>query len=127
MIANIQRAVFDREDVSIGGGRFGREELLPLLRQAKTGEAIELACRDLPEGFVLQVSLERGAATVQLITATGISVDCDQEGLLAALEEGVSRAKSFLVPAGYTAEELERDNPFNAWLHDGDAPDERDE
>jgi len=22
------------------------------------------------------------------------------------------------VPAGYTAEELERDNPFNAWCHE---------
>ena len=41
--------------------------------------------------------------------------------------EGWAERSGQKPPTGYTAEELERDSPFNAWLHDGDVPDERDE
>lgn len=123
MIANIQKAIWDKEVVTIGGGRFSGEELRLLLRQIKTGAAIERICMELPEGFGVTVSLERNAGTVQLTTATGVEVDCEQaDDFCGYLEEALARAKSFLVPAGYTEEELERDNPHNAWLHDGDAP-----
>lgn len=78
---------------------------------------------DLPDGFEVLVSLERNAGTVQLVTATGVEVDCEEgDSFFGCLEEALKKAKSFLVPAGYTAEELERDNPFNAWLHEGDTP-----
>lgn len=28
--------------------------------------------------------------------------------------------KAFLAPEGYTAEELERDNPYNQWMYEGE-------
>ena len=40
MIANIRKAIWDRETVTIGGGQFAGEELRLLLRQLETGQAI---------------------------------------------------------------------------------------
>lgn len=36
---------------------------------AKIGKAVELACRDLPEGFDILLGLEKGAGTVRLYLA----------------------------------------------------------
>ena len=40
-------------------------------RHAAIGKAIELACRDLPDGTEISVSLEKGAGTVTLIDQDG--------------------------------------------------------
>lgn len=151
MIANIRKAIWDRETVTIGGGQFSGEELRLLLRQAQLGAALEKVCGELPEDCEVIVSLERGAASVHLIdkdgnehnlmTEHGLDDELDQAVKLAKntppddgpgeedgpWAEGWAERSGQKPPTGYTAEELERDSPFNAWLHDGDAPDERDE
>ena len=40
----------------------------------------------------------------------------DLDSLIALLQRSKAREEP-KPPAGYTAEELERDNPFNAWMH----------
>lgn len=122
MIANIRKAIWDKEVVSIGGGQFSGEELRLLLRQVELGAAVGQICKELPEGFEVTVSLERDAGVVQLTTATGVEVCCEGGDTFATnLQDALTKAKGFPVPRGYTAEELERDNPFNAWLHDAGA------
>ena len=142
MIANIQSAIWNRQVVTIGGGQFSGEELRLLLRQAKIGQALVKVCGELPEDCEVVLSLERGAASVHLIDANGEEHDLTTEhGLDDALDQAVELAKrppsddgpgeedgpwaegwpersGEKVPAGYTAEELERDNPFNGWLQE---------
>ena len=77
MNANIQKAIWDREVVSIGGGQFSGEELRLLLRHAKLGQAVERASRDLPLGFELIVSLEKDAGTIVLIDPDGNEYDIE--------------------------------------------------
>lgn len=142
MIANIQSAIWNREVVTIGGGQFSGEELRLLLRQAKIGQALEKVCGELPEDCEVVLSMERGAASVHLIDKDGNEHNIITEhGLADELDQAVELAKRLpsddgpgeedgpwaegwaersgeKVPAGYTAEELERDNPFNGWLQE---------
>lgn len=59
-------------------------------------KAIERACRDLPEGFEINISLERHSGTVYLLppdTDATISMDVDADDRLAAeINEAVDGA-----------------------------------
>ena len=83
MLANIKKAIFDQEAISIGGGLFHRDDLAALLRQAAIGVAVEKACADLPEGFEINIVLEKGAGTVELVTAFDTRIDCGRGGTFA--------------------------------------------
>jgi len=37
-----------------------------------------------------------------------------------APRQAIDALKNVLVPPGYTAEELDRDNPYNQWMHEGE-------
>ena len=41
-------------------------------------EAVETACRDLPEGYLIALCMENGSAYVQLIDKTGRDVVSDE-------------------------------------------------
>ena len=94
MIANIRKAIWDRETVSIGGGLFDRDDLATLLRQASVGAAIERACLELPAGFEINIALEKDAGTVELVTATDIPLDIEGHDTFAqSIEAAINRAK----------------------------------
>lgn len=80
MNANIQKAIWDNETVTIGGGQFNGEELAVLLNYAKIGQAVEMACRDLPVGFEIVISLEKNAGAVALIDPDGNEYDIEGDG-----------------------------------------------
>lgn len=80
MNANIQKAIWDKEVVTIGGGQFSGAELQIMFRQLKLGQAIERACLDLPVGFEVIVSLEKDAGVVVMIDADGNEHDIDHTG-----------------------------------------------
>lgn len=44
------------------------------------GEAVEAACGDLPEGFIIDVSLEQGAATPNLYDPDGEQINPELHG-----------------------------------------------
>lgn len=95
MIANIQKAIWDKEVVTIGGGQFSGEELRLLVRQARTGAAIERVCAELRVGCEVIISLEKDAGTVVLIDFDGNEhdIECDQ-GFDATINLAVSVARA---------------------------------
>lgn len=97
MIANIRKAIWDRETVTIGGGQFSGEELRLLLRQAQLGAAIERACQELPPHYEINISLEKDAGTVELVTASGVTVDIEgQDTFAQCIEAAIARANTIL-------------------------------
>lgn len=97
MIANLQKAIWDKEVVTIGGGQFEGEELRLLLRHLQLGQALDRVAGELPEGFEVIVELERFAGSVTLIDPDGNEHDCSEdsgETFAGHIERALATARS---------------------------------
>jgi hypothetical protein len=68
-----------------------------LRNDAEIGSAIRMAAKDLPENFELEITVERGAASVYLRTPDEetVCIDVDSDNRLAAeIRNGIDRARS---------------------------------
>jgi len=68
-----------------------------LRKDAEIGSAIRMAAKDLPENFELEITVERGAASVYLRTPDEetVCIDVDSDNRLAAeIRNGIDRARS---------------------------------
>jgi hypothetical protein len=68
-----------------------------LRKDAEVGSAIEMAAKDLPENFELEITVERGAASVYLRTpdAETVCIDVDSDNRLAAeIRNAIDQARS---------------------------------
>lgn len=77
--------------------RFHALAVAPYKEDADIGAAIRMAAKDLPENFEVEITVERGAASVYLRTpdAETFCIDVDSDNRLAAeIRSAIDRARS---------------------------------
>jgi len=59
----------------------------------KLGKAIDEAARDLPEGYVIYIAVEKGAGGCRMQKPDGTEISCDAESLSEEIKDLVLMAR----------------------------------